>query len=137
MKFQTYIVRDQSPTPNNGGNAGRKIALGVCEDSDQVEVHRAFFEKILAKTSWNDCEIQLTSLDSFHDYWSIERCSILILFGLRPKQLGFQFEEGLHHPLHVAGITCIQSVSIDQLSEDVSQKKALWNALQLAMKHIT
>jgi len=71
-----------------------------------------------------------STLPTFKQLYPIKELQFLIVFGLRPEQIGLHVNTKPYQPIVFQGVKILFSHALSEIATDVNKKKALWVALQ-------
>lgn len=135
------ISQKKQPIADGGfkslGNNQKNVLVGVryqdCANLPDAQLE--FLTQLLKACQLSLMDVAIINLNNYPDMNSDEVLShfhskIIILFGIKPLELGFPFEIPEYQVQPFAGRTVIHSPDLEDIQDDKTAKSKLWTGLK-------
>ncbi len=132
LEDHLYLIPDTLNSSEESINA-QKILVFV--NKKDYEDHSSLLEKIMGaiKLDFNK-DIKVISLEETESkaasFFDSNELNYVMAFGLRPARIGMNAKFKANHFYQTESFKVMLTYKLEQLTSDVSKKKALWGALQ-------
>ena len=132
MNVKRYFIGDRIDWQDNSTAHSLSDVNAIARKKSTLYEFSSFIDKIFAKTPWKDAQISFFEPSDLPRSLSQSepKLSLVILFGLRPKDIGLQYQGNLYEVMYMNNQAFLCVASIEHIHNSVQDKKKLWGALQ-------